>query len=131
MTAGLPADLPPSRFTVGARVRDERRTWRRVYLPTLLLTLICGAWASLTAPRPLVVTLLLYLAVGGWILLRPVVGLYAVTFFTLLGDADRSLESAARQRQNMSGSWTTAPPKRAAASMKKRQPGAMLVRDVR
>ena len=74
-------------LTVHARAREERRLWRRVYVPAVLLTLVCGAIASSTAPRPLVVTLIVYLVAGGWILLRPVVGVYFVTFFTLLGDS--------------------------------------------
>lgn len=87
MTAGLGATLEPWRFTTRARSQDERRSWRRLYASFLLLTVICAVLAAWTAPQPLVVTLLIYILAGGWILLRPAAGIYVVTFLTLLGDA--------------------------------------------
>jgi O-antigen ligase len=74
-------------MSVRGQRREQRRVWWRVYVTTLFLTLVFGGLAFATAPKPLSLTLAAYFATAVWIVARPSVGVYLITFLTLLGDS--------------------------------------------
>jgi O-antigen ligase len=60
--------------------------WFRVYVAFGVLTLLIGGMAHRSAPHPFSLVLLLMIIGVVAVLTRPVLGLYIVMFFTLIGD---------------------------------------------
>ena len=77
---------PASATSVDAQLRAQRRSWRRLFVQVVVLTLFFAAYATTRAPEFVSVTLVAYLAMAVWTMARPIMGVYLVVFFTLLGD---------------------------------------------
>ncbi len=71
---------------VDGRRRHQRRTWLLLYLGCLGLALVMGLLAYSTAPQTFPLALLVLLLGCGVMLFRPVLGLQATVFLTLIGD---------------------------------------------
>lgn len=74
------------RTTVAAVLHQRRRTWWRLYIQIILVTMLLGVFALQWSPHPAPATLAVYLAMIAAIIIRPVVGVYVVTVLTLVGD---------------------------------------------
>ena len=66
--------------------RRQRYLWLRVYAMFGVLTLLIGVIARSTAPQPFALVLLLIIIGVVAVLARPVLGVYIIMFFTLIGD---------------------------------------------
>ena len=66
--------------------RREKFLWFRVYATFGLLTLLVGGTAYYSAPHPFSLVLLLIIVGMAAVLTRPIVGVYVIMFFTLIGD---------------------------------------------
>ena len=67
-------------------IRQERRSWTFIYVAALLFgTLLAGA-AHLSSSEPFPLAASLYFFGAGLILVRPIVGVYAIVCLTLLAD---------------------------------------------
>ena len=66
--------------------RRQQYLWFRVYATFGVLTLLIGASAYRTAPHPFSLVLLLMIIGVVAVLARPVLGVYFIMFFTLIGD---------------------------------------------
>ncbi len=75
------------RTTVEGELRAQRGTWLRLFGPAVLLTLVFGAFALRWSPHPAPATVAVYLVLAAAIVIRPIVGVYAITLLTLVGDA--------------------------------------------
>jgi O-Antigen ligase len=71
---------------VEGAIRRDRRSWWSAYGLCLAATLVMAVIASRTFPTPFSLALLLFLVVATVAVIRPVVAVYAVVFFAVLGD---------------------------------------------
>lgn len=74
------------RTTVADVLRTQQRTWWRLFLQVIAVTVLLGLFALQWSPHPAPATLAVYLALVAATFIRPVVGVYAVTLLTLVGD---------------------------------------------
>lgn len=77
---------PVDHTTVASELSAQHRTWWRVYAGSLALTLFFGFFAMRWAPHPAPATIAFYVLLATATLIRPAVGVYAVTVLTLIGD---------------------------------------------
>lgn len=66
--------------------RRQRYLWFRVYASFGVLTVLVGGEAYYSAPHPFSLVLLLMIVGVAAVLVRPVLGVYIIMFFTLIGD---------------------------------------------
>jgi hypothetical protein len=72
--------------TTAAQRRVERSRWLLAIAATCLVALVIAVTAYFTAPRPFALALLGVVIVCWAAFVRPAIGVYAVIFFTLIGD---------------------------------------------
>ena len=80
------SDTTTERTTVADEVRAQGGRWWRLYGQVMFVTLVLAAFAYKWAPHPAPATIAVYFVLMVSILVRPVTGLYVITFLTLVGD---------------------------------------------
>ncbi|MET0147158.1 MAG: O-antigen ligase family protein [Ilumatobacteraceae bacterium] len=71
---------------VNQQMRNDERRWWGFFFTMLFITLLAAGLASVSVPKPLSLALVLLIATFVTAALRPVVGVYLLLFFTLVGD---------------------------------------------
>jgi O-antigen ligase len=72
--------------TVEAALHQRQRIWWRLLIQAIFVTVLLGYFGLSWSPHPAPTTLAIYLALIIATMIRPVVGVYAVTLLTLVGD---------------------------------------------
>ena len=75
---------------VAGQARVERMRWMLLVLATLWFTLVTAGMAHFTAPRPWAIVLVMLVLCSLAAFLRPSFGIYAIVFFSLIGDSRTS-----------------------------------------
>ncbi len=75
------------RTTVEGELRAQRGAWWRLFGQAILVTLCFGVFALVWSPHPAPATVAVYLVLAAAIVIRPIVGVFAITLLTLIGDA--------------------------------------------